>query len=139
MDASIAKTLPSSLVRQQTSIIFWGSLIAFGPAAVWVIANVLGFQTPFVWSIFALVFAPFVAFPIAVTYAMLRYHLLDLDIVFTRGIVYTLLTLMVTVVYFLIVSLLGVLFQDSEISNNPLILVIFVVILIHPHVFILHV
>jgi len=120
----------SSLVRQQTAIIFWGSIIAFGPAAVWVIANVLGLNAPFVWSIFTGVFVPFIVFPITMAYAMLRYRLLDLDLVFNRGIIYTLLTLMVTVVYFLIVSFLGALFQDSEIFRSPVILGIFVVILV---------
>lgn len=120
----------SGLVRQQTNIIFWGSIIAFGPAAIWTLANALGAETPFVWPIFAGVFAPFVIFPIAVAYAMLRYRLLDLDIMFNKGMVYTLLTLMITIVYFLIVSFLGALLQDSFLFRNPLILAIFVIILV---------
>jgi signal transduction histidine kinase len=120
----------SSLVRQQTSIIFWGSIIAFSPAAIWVIATGMDVQLPFVWPIFSGVFAPFVVFPVAIAYAMLRYRLLDLDIVFNRGVVYTLLSLLVVVVYLLVVSFLGVLFQDSELFDNPLILAIFVVVLV---------
>ncbi len=120
----------SSLVRRQTNIIFWGSVIAFGPAAIWTLANVAGFEAPFEWSIFAGVFLPFIVFPISVAYAMLRYRLLDLDIVFNQGMVYGLLTLMITVVYFLIVSFLGALLQDTFIFRNPIVLAIFVIILV---------
>jgi signal transduction histidine kinase len=120
----------SSLVRQQINIIFWGGVIAFGPAALWTIANAVGWQTPFVLSIFAGVFGPFIIFPLAVAYAMLRYRLLDLDIVFNRGVVYALLTLMITVIYFLIVSFLGALLQDTFLFRNPLVLAIFVIILV---------
>jgi GAF domain-containing protein len=119
----------SPLIQQLTSIIFGGSLIGFGPAALWTIANILGFEAPFAWPIFAGVFAPFVVFPIVITYAMLRYRVLDLDILFNRGVVYTLLTLIVAVVYFLIVSFLSTLLQDA-LFNTPFILAVFVVVLV---------
>jgi GAF domain-containing protein len=119
----------STLVRQQTSIIFWGGVIAFGPAAAWTLANALGFQAAFVWPIFAGVFAPFIIFPLTVTYAMLRYRILDLDLIFSRGVVYTLLTMTVTLVYFLIVSFLSALLQDV-LFNNPMILAIFIIALV---------
>ena len=123
-------TTLSPLVRQQISIIFWGGVIAFGPAALWTLANAVGWQTPFELSIFAGVFGPFIIFPLAVAYAMLRYRLLDLDIAFNRGVVYALLTLMITVIYFLIVSFLGALLQDTFLFRNPIVLAIFVIILV---------
>ncbi|MCB0178071.1 MAG: GAF domain-containing protein [Anaerolineae bacterium] len=119
----------SSMVRQQTSIIFWSSIIAFGPAGLWLITNAVGWRTPFVWPIFAGVFIPVTVFPLAITYAMLRYRILDIDTVFNRGMVYTLLTLLVTVVYFIIVSFLGALFQGS-LFQDPIVLAIFVVVLV---------
>ncbi len=120
----------STLVRRQTTLIFWGGVIAFGPAAIWALASAFGFDAPFVWSVFAAVFTPFVVFPITVAYAMLRYRLLDLDIVFNRGLVYTLLTLLVTIGYFLVVSLLGNLLQDTFMFRSPIVLAIFVLILV---------
>jgi GAF domain-containing protein len=120
----------SALVRQQTNIIFWGAVIAFGPAAVWLMANVLGFRAPFAWPIFAAVFVPLIVFPLAIAYAMLRYRLLDLDIAFNRGVVYALLTLIITLIYFLIVSFLGALFQDTFLFRNPVILAVFVIVLV---------
>ena len=120
----------TSLVRRQTMIIFWGGIVAFGPAAVWSTANALGQGVSLTGSIFLLIFLPFIVFPITVAYAMLRYQLLDLDIVFNRGMVYTLLTLLVTVFYFLVVSLLSILLQDRLLFRNPVVLAIFVFVLV---------
>ncbi|MCB0209043.1 MAG: GAF domain-containing protein [Anaerolineae bacterium] len=119
----------SNTIRQQTSILFWSTIVAFGPVTLWMILNTLGLQTAFVWPIFAGIFIPFIVLPLAITYAMLRYRILDIDTIFNRGIVYTLLTLMVTVFYFIIVSFLGALFQGS-LFQDPIILAIFVVILV---------
>ncbi len=121
----------SLLVRQQTAIVFWGSIISFGPMAIWGIGNnLLGFNWSLSWSIFVVVFAPLIIFPIFIAYAILRYHLLDLDIVFNRGITYVLLMLMVTIAYFLIVSFLGILLQDTAIFQNPFILALFIFTLV---------
>ncbi|MCB0194092.1 MAG: GAF domain-containing protein [Anaerolineae bacterium] len=119
----------STTIRQQTSILFWSTLAAFGPVTVWLIFNTLGLRTAFVWPIFAGIFIPFIVLPLAITYAMLRYRILDIDTIFNRGMVYTLLTLMVTVIYFIIVSFLGALFQGS-LFQDPIVLAIFVVILV---------
>jgi signal transduction histidine kinase len=120
----------SAVVRQQTIFVFWGAVIAFGPAAVWLMANALGFQVPLARPVFAGIVVPLVVFPVAIAYATLRYRLLDLDIVFNRSVVYVLLTLLITLVYFAIVSLLGVLFQDTFLFRSPLILALFVIILV---------
>ncbi len=120
----------STLVRQQTTILLWGSILAFSPMAVWMIANVVGANIPFSLTSLTLVFTPLIAFPFSVAYATLRYRLLDLDILFSRGVVYTLLTLAVTLGYFLTVSLLGLLLQDTDLYKNPIILALFVLLLV---------
>lgn len=116
----------SSLVRQQTSITLGGTLVAFGPALAWWASS----GAPLTWSAIITILIPMVVFPITLSYAMLRYRLLDLDLVFNNSVAYTLLTLLVTVVYFLIVSVLGALLQDYFLFRNPLVLAIFVVILV---------
>ncbi len=120
----------SALVRQQTTILLWGGVISFVPFAAWAIINAVGLNTPFSPGIFMVVFIPFIVFPISVTYATLRYRLLDLDIVFSRGVVYAGLTLLVTIAYFLAVSFLGLLLQNTELYKSPLILAIFIMLLV---------
>ena len=120
----------SALIRQQTTILLAGGIISFGPFTAWAITNALGFRTPFSPVIFVLVFTPFIAFPLSVTYATLRYRLLDLDIVFSRGVAYALLTVGVTLVYFLVASFLGLLLQNTELYKSPLLLAIFILLLV---------
>ncbi len=117
-------------VRQQITVIFWGSVISFGPTAVWIGANLFGLTIPLSGFTFIAVFAPMIIFPITISYAILRYRLLDLDIIFGRGITYTLLLALVIVVYVGIVTLLGMLLQDTAIFRNPVILVLFILALI---------
>ncbi|HXV43882.1 MAG TPA: hypothetical protein VEC96_12525, partial [Anaerolineae bacterium] len=119
----------STMVRRQIIIIFWGSLISFGPMAIWTLANSAGFNLQSPWFNLTTVLICFIVFPIVTAYAALRYRLLDLDIIFSRAIVYTLLTLLVTVVYFLVVSFLAVLLQDAELFKNPLIFTLFILLL----------
>ncbi|MBN1993441.1 MAG: GAF domain-containing protein [Anaerolineae bacterium] len=120
----------SALTRQQTTIILVGSVISFGPIAIWAIVNALGFDAPFSAPIFTIVYTPFIVFPVSVVYATLRYRLLDLDIVFSRGVVYALLTLVVTIGYFLTVSFVGILLQDTNLYQSPIILAMFVLLLV---------
>ncbi|MEM7343929.1 MAG: GAF domain-containing protein [Chloroflexota bacterium] len=116
----------SAIVKQQTTIILVGSIIGFGPIAFWTLANAIGFSIPFSETTFALVFAPLIIFPISLAYATLRYRLLDTDIVFNRSVVYTLLTLLVTLSYFLIVSFLSLLLPNNEFARNPILLAVFI-------------
>lgn len=120
----------SSMVRQQIMIIFGGSLISFGPVAVWALAQAVGLTLASPRFNLTAVLACFIVFPIVAVYAGLRYRLLDLDIVFSRAAVYTLLTLLVTIAYFLIVSFLVVLLQDVELFKNPVVFTVFILLLV---------
>lgn len=120
----------SNVVRQQITIIFWGSLVSFGPVSLWALANGLNFELPFTWFNLTTVLACFIIFPIVVAYTALRYRLLDLDLIFGQTVVYTLLTLLVTAIYFLLVSFLAVQLRDLELFKNPVVFTIFILFLV---------
>ncbi|MBE7556462.1 MAG: GAF domain-containing protein [Anaerolineales bacterium] len=120
----------SAMTRQQITIVFGASLISFGPIAVWALVQTAGFNLEFLWFNFTTALAAFIVFPLVIAYAALRYRLLDLDLVFSRAVVYTLLTLLVTVAYFLLVSTLAVLLQDVELFKNPIVFTMFILLLI---------
>lgn len=120
----------SSVVRQQSAIIFWGSAISFLPVALWVGGSILGLKVSLSLLLFALTITPLVIFPITLAFAVLRYHLLDLDILFSRGAVYVSLTLLVTVGYIAVASLLAMLLRDADLFRSPVLLAIFVAILV---------
>jgi signal transduction histidine kinase len=120
----------SPMVCQQARIIIWGSIAAFGPAAIWIALIVLrGGAVPFGSDMFISMFAPLIFFPGAIAYAILRYHLLNLDLIISRSLVYLAITLVVTAGYFLVVSLLGQLFRTAG-PENPILLPLFVLALI---------
>ncbi len=120
----------SPIVRQQARIIIWGSIVAFLPITTWTISNLLGVQIALSPAVLVLVFFPLALFPASITYAILRYRLLNLDMVLSRSLVYLGLTLLVTGAYLTTVSLVGWLFQTSAAADDPILLALFVLALL---------
>ncbi len=120
----------SPLIHQQTTIILLGIAFSFGPTAIWYIANILGFNIQFSWSVFIIVFTPIIIFPLTIAYTSLRYRLLDLDILFSQAVIYTILTLFVSIAYILFISFLSSLLADTRVFQHPIILTIFIIALV---------
>jgi len=120
----------SPVVRQQARIIIWGSIITSLPIITWALFNLLGMHIPLSSASFIVVFVPLVLFPASITYAILRYRLLNLDMVLSRTLVYLGLTLLVTGIYFVTISLVGWIFQTSAAADDPVLLALFVLALI---------
>jgi signal transduction histidine kinase len=120
----------SPIVRQQARVILWGSIIAFLPIITWSLFNLLGIHIPLSSAAFIVIFVPLALFPASITYAILRYRLLNLDLVLSRTLVFLGLTLLVTGAYFTAISLVGWLFQTSAAADDPILLALFVLALI---------
>ncbi len=118
---------PPGVARYQARIILLGSIIAFAPLMFWIVSAILQLKIPFQPFLY---FPPLIAFPICVTYALLRYHLLDIDLVISRGLAYSILTVGVMAAYFLLIGLVSQLFAIASPASNPFILAIFVLILV---------
>ncbi len=74
-------------VRQQSRVIIFGAIIAFLPAMIYIAPLAFGIFTPFyAW----LIFPALIVFPLSITYAILRYRLLDVDRFFSRALAYLL-------------------------------------------------
>ena len=115
----------SPIVRSQARIILWGSLLAFGPLASWLIIFrfVKGAFPP------AFLLPWLVLFPLSIAYAILRYRLFDITLVIRQGVAYTLLSGAIVGVYFLILYLISLIFGVTLRANHPLILGVFVLLL----------
>jgi signal transduction histidine kinase len=117
----LASTSP--VVRQQSRIILVGSTFAFAPLGAWIVITLMT-VAPFDPLLY---FPTFVLFPLSIAYALLRYHLLDIDLILNRTVVYGLLTLVVVGAYFLMVGVAGAIAQNTEsLAASPMLLAAFV-------------
>jgi PAS domain S-box-containing protein len=115
---------PSPLVRQQSRIILLGATLGFLPVIPWILLIVQGNLIPFpTWLYTPL----FILFPLSIAYAILRYRLLDVDRLLSRGVAYGALTFTVIAAYSLVISGLSQLFAIQ--ANDPVVLAIFVLAL----------
>ena len=123
----------SSVVRQQARIILLGTVLAFGPAAAWIVASLLvrlfpalGLDVTFQP---ALNLPPLVFFPVAIAYSILHYRLLNVDLVLSRGLVYISLTILILVAYFFMIAVARQVFHVAAPASNPAVLALFIIAL----------
>ncbi|MBU0704391.1 MAG: GAF domain-containing protein, partial [Chloroflexi bacterium] len=117
---------PSSpLIRQQSRIILLGATLGFLPVVPWLLINVLGRPIPFLTPVYATLF---ILFPLSIAYAILRYRLMDVDQILSRGVAYGTLTFIVVAAYFALIN--GVSHFLAVTASDPILLSIFVLALV---------
>ena len=100
---------PSGLLRQQLKWVTIGTFAGILPFLLFFIVPFISGVVPSGWmnaSTFSLALIP-----LCFGYAIIRYRLMDVDIIFKRGLVYTLATASVVAVYFGVVAVIGLLFH----------------------------
>ena len=96
----------SPLERQQLKWLTRGTLLAVGPFTVmYAVPYLLGFAVPTLLSKFVLLFLAFL--PLTFSWAIVRYRLMDVDLIFKRGVTYTLATAAIVGLYFGVIALGG--------------------------------
>jgi len=100
----------SPLLRQQLKWVTRGTYLAIIPfVSLYALPYFLGY-IPTTWmkaSVFSLIFLP-----LTFGYAIVRYRLMDVDIIFRRGIAYTLATLTIVGLYFVLIALFADFFHN---------------------------
>jgi len=100
---------PSGVLRQQLKWLTGGTLAGSLPVSLlYILPRVLGL-TPPAWM--KLTVVSLVLIPLCFAYAIIRYRLMDVDIIFKRGLAYTAATAAVATVYFSLVALITYLFH----------------------------
>lgn len=114
------------VIRQQLKWLRNGMLFGFGPfAVVYAIPYALGFEmSPY--QNYAVAVLPLV--PLTIAYAIVRYRLMDVDVIFRRGYAYTLATLAVLAAFYALVFSLGSVVQKNfkDLGNAGLVMVMLV-------------
>jgi two-component system, NtrC family, sensor kinase len=100
---------PSGVLRQQLKWLTGGTLAGSLPVSVlYILPRVLDLAPP-TWM--KLTVTSLVLIPLCFAYAIIRYRLMDVDIIFKRGLAYTAATAAVATVYFSLVALCTYLFH----------------------------
>jgi two-component system NtrC family sensor kinase len=100
---------PSGVLRQQLKWVTGGTLAGILPfLLLYIIPYFLG-VIPQVWMKISA--ASLVLIPLCFGYAIIRYRLMDVDVIFKRGLAYTAATAALVAVYFVVVALIGQSFQ----------------------------
>lgn len=119
---------PSPMVREQSRLILWGYGIAFSPLVAW-----------YLWQrattniqLSPLLFISITAFPLLLTYTILRYRTLRSNALLKRGIIYSGLLVLIAGSYAFLVGGLSVLAGNQMDSNHPFLvgMVVFVIALV---------
>jgi PAS domain S-box-containing protein len=118
----------SPMVRQQSRVIIFGSLIAFLPVLVlFLIPIVFGPDIPEFQGAF---FFPMLIFlPLSVTYAIVRYRLLDVDRILGRALTYLLTMGLALGVFYGLIALISFLVERTIGAEDPLVIGAFLILL----------
>ena len=96
---------PSGVLRQQLKWVAGGTLAGICPFLIlYIVPSSLGAGVP-AWTKFSVFSLALI--PLCYGYAVIRYRLMDVDIIFKRGLAYTFATAGVVVVYFASIALIG--------------------------------
>jgi len=116
-----------SNVRQQSRIIIFGALIAFIPALYYITPLAFGVFTQFyAW----LIFPALILFPLSITYAIIRYRLLDVDRFFSGAITYLLTLSVALAAFYALLALFSLLLQRVIRANDPWIIAAYLLLLV---------
>ena len=108
------KTAPG-ILRQQLKWLTAGTLVGCVPCSLlYILPFAVGFSV-LSWMKFAVL--SLVLIPVCFGYAIVRYRLMDVDIIFKRGLAYTAATAGVLVVFFALVGVIGLVFHTQANGN----------------------
>jgi PAS domain S-box-containing protein len=106
------------ILRQQMKWVTRGTILAVAPFTIFYVIPYLSWSTPTLAmkvSVLSLVFLP-----LTFGYAIFRYRLMDVDLIFKRGMAYTIAAGAITAAYFAAVGVASELFHQNFPSAGPI-------------------
>lgn len=117
------------MIRQQSRVIIFGALIAFLPMLLlYLLPSTFGGQVPEFRS--ALYFPPLIFLPLSVTYAIVRYRLLDVDRILSRVLTYLITTAVVLGIFYALAAGLSFVVQRTVQPNDPMLIATYLLVLV---------
>lgn len=126
------RRLPASRQRQGAAIVFLGSVLGLIPFVVLAVAfsSILESDKFIFYGV-----VPLILFPLAFAYAIIRFQLLNIQVILRKSLLYTLTTALVTIFYAVGIASFNGLFRGSRIASSPYFPILFaltIVLLFEP-------
>ena len=109
----------SNIIRQQSRIIIFGTTLALLPIMVYLAFLGSGQATEFRAWVFI---PPMIIMPLSITYAILRFRLLDVDRILSRLLAYLLTMALALGTFYGLIALFSLLLQDVMHATDPLVI-----------------
>ena len=119
----------SAIVRQQSRVIIFGAALAFAPMMLLYLLPTALSRTPQVFHA-SIYFPLLILLPLSITYAILRYRLLDVDRVLAGILTYALITAVALVVFYGLLTGLSLLIRQTIRPDNPLLIALYLLVLV---------
>jgi signal transduction histidine kinase len=111
------RTAPTRERRDQVRWVLYGMIVGLGPFMfLYTIPLAVGLRPPLSEETASIFFA---FLPLALAFAILKYKLLDINVIINRGVVYSLLTMVTVGVYLASIEGLKALFAAGSVTGRP--------------------
>jgi PAS domain S-box-containing protein len=119
----------SPVVRQQSRVIIFGASLSFAPMMIFYLLPTAFSRTPQEFNA-SIYFPLLILLPLSITYAILRYRLLDVDRVLANIFTYTLTTGVTLLVFYGLVTVLSLAIRQTLRPDNPLLIALYLLALV---------
>ncbi|MEO5740683.1 MAG: ATP-binding protein [Vicinamibacterales bacterium] len=118
----------SATARRQLRWIIWGTAFGTGPFAI-------GYALPYALGLrvslpMELSVVPLSLVPLAFASALIRYRLMDVEVIVKRSLVYTAVILAIFTIYATLLRLAGVVFLDAAVRHNMIIAMLATIVVV---------
>jgi len=119
----------SAVIRQQSRVIIFGATLSFAPMMLFYLLPTAFSSSPpeFRASIY---FPLLILLPLSVTYAILRYRLLDVDRVFANILTYAITMAAALAVFYGLLTVISMVLRQTVRADNPLVIAVYLLALV---------
>jgi hypothetical protein len=124
----------SVTARRQLRWIVWGTALGAGPVAIlYALPYAAGVDVP---RVLEFLFVPLSLLPLAFASAIVRYRLMDVEVIVKRGLMYAAMVSAILLIYVILLQVVGLLFVGELLQHNTIIamLATLIVVLLAPPV-----
>jgi PAS domain S-box-containing protein len=119
----------SAIVRQQSRVIIFGAVLSFAPMMILYLLPTALSRNPQVFHP-SIYFPLLILLPLSITYAILRYRLLDVDRVLANILTYALTTGAALLIFYGLLTALSLVIRQTIQPDNPLLIAVYLLVLV---------